>query len=56
MFWGLPNAVAGADSKNYLSLVLKFGHTRAKPNMLPYGFAQQGFAFCDSVINLQLLG
>ena len=59
LFWGLPNAVVDANSKNYLSIVLKFRHTRRKPNILPYGFTQQGsvfFAIVENIINLQLLG
>ena len=50
--------MAGANSKNYLSIVLKFCHTRRKPNILPYGFRQQGSVFLaivENLINLQLL-
>ena len=46
LLWGLPNAVAGANSKNHLSLVLKFRHTYRKPNILRYGVVQQGFVLC----------
>ena len=40
------SSLAGANSKNHLSLVLKFRHTYRKPNILPYGFVQQGFVLC----------
>ena len=58
LFWGLLKAVADANSKNYLSLVLKFGHTRRKPNVALYICAARiwFFAIVDSIINLQLLG
>ena len=39
--------------------MLKFRHTRRKPNIFPYGFTQQGsvfWAIVENIINLQLLG